>query len=115
MYGKMPEPIAIVGSACRFAGDATSPSKLWDLLRNPHDVRSEIPDSRFSANGFYHPDHGHHGRSNVKHAYLINEDLGLFDAEFFGVKPVEAKAVDPQQRCLVEVVYEVLRTLILCI
>ncbi|RYP68922.1 hypothetical protein DL770_008338 [Monosporascus sp. CRB-9-2] len=27
------EPIAIIGSACRFAGDATSPSKLWELLR----------------------------------------------------------------------------------
>ena len=26
-------PIAIVGLACRFPGDATSPSKLWDLLK----------------------------------------------------------------------------------
>lgn len=29
-----------------------------------------------------------------------------FDAEFFGVKPVEAQAIDPQQRMLMETVYE---------
>ncbi|KAK3309308.1 polyketide synthase [Chaetomium strumarium] len=100
------EPIAIVGSACRFAGDASSPSKLWDLLREPRDVRSEIPDSRFSANGFYHPDAAHHGRSNVKHSYLLNEDPAAFDAEFFGINPIEARAMDPQQRILLETVYE---------
>lgn len=113
MSGNLTEPIAIVGSACRFAGDATSPSKLWDLLRDPRDVHSKIPDSRFSADGFYHPDHAHHGRSNVRHAYLINEDLGLFDAEFFGIKPIEASAVDPQQRLLMEIIYEV-RLCFLC-
>ncbi|KAL2173167.1 polyketide synthase [Thermothelomyces heterothallicus CBS 202.75] len=100
------ELIAIVGSACRFAGDASSPSKLWDLLREPRDVRSEIPESRFSANGFYHPDGAHHGRSNVRHSYLLNDDPTAFDAEFFGINPIEARAMDPQQRILLETVYE---------
>ncbi|MBE3043705.1 hypothetical protein IMZ48_14265 [Candidatus Bathyarchaeota archaeon] len=45
-YGFPNEPIAIVGSACRFPGDSTPPSKLWDLLREPRDVLQEIPDSR---------------------------------------------------------------------
>ena len=89
------EPIAIVGSACRFAGDASSPSKLWELLRSPRDLLKEIPDSRFNAKAFYHPDGSYHGHSNVKHAYLLDEDLSAFDAEFFGIKPVEAKAMDP--------------------
>ncbi|KAH8820161.1 putative polyketide synthase [Xylogone sp. PMI_703] len=100
------EPIAIVGSACRFAGDASSPSKLWDILRDPTALAQEIADSRFSSKGFYHPDSSYHGHSNVTRAYLINEDLGNFDAEFFGIKSVEAKAMDPQQRFLMEVVYE---------
>ena len=100
------EPIAIIGTACRFAGDATSPSKLWELLREPHDVRREIPDERFSARGFYHPNSAHHGHSNVRHAYMIDEDMAVFDAEFFGIKPLEAKAIDPQQRLLMETVYE---------
>lgn len=45
-HGYPNEPIAIVGSACRFPGDSSSPSKLWDLLREPRDVLQEIPDSR---------------------------------------------------------------------
>lgn len=106
MPRKPNEPIAVVGSACRFAGDATSPSKLWEVLRDPQDLVQEIPESRFSAQGFYHPDGSRPGHSNVSHAYLVNEDLSAFDAEFFGIKPVEAKAMDPQQRLLMEVAYE---------
>ncbi|KAH8651343.1 putative polyketide synthase [Xylariales sp. PMI_506] len=110
MSPKHNEPIAVVGSACRFAGDATSPSKLWDTLHKPQDHLQEIPDSRFSAKGHYHPDGSYHGHSNVKSAYLINGDLSAFDAEFFGIKPVEAKAMDPQQRLLMEVAYESLES-----
>ncbi|KAI1100574.1 putative polyketide synthase [Jackrogersella minutella] len=106
MSGQFNEPIAIVGSACRFAGSTSSPSKLWELLSQPRDVRQDIPDSRFSARGFYHPDGTYHGHSNVMQAYFIDEDPGVFDAEFFGIRPVEAKALDPQQRMLLEVVYE---------
>ncbi|KAI0599583.1 hypothetical protein F4775DRAFT_600111 [Biscogniauxia sp. FL1348] len=100
------EPIAIIGSACRFAGGANSSSKLWELLKEPRDVLSEIPDTRFNAQGFYHEDGLYHGHSNVRHSYLLSEDPRLFDAQFFGVKPVEARALDPQQRFLLETVYE---------
>ncbi|KAG5764440.1 hypothetical protein H9Q72_007485 [Fusarium xylarioides] len=100
------EPIAIVGSSCRFPGDATSPSKLWDLLKNPRDVVSEIPSTRFNTTGFYHPDSQHHGSSNVRHAYLLDQDPRAFDREFFGISPKEAQSMDPQQRMLLETVYE---------
>lgn len=102
------EPIAIVGSACRFAGGIASPSQLWEALRAPRDLCREIPGDRFNAASFYHPDGSYHGRTNVKHAYMLEEGLGAFDAEFFGVKPVEAQAIDPQQRFLLEVAYEAL-------
>ncbi|KAJ5823786.1 Acyl transferase/acyl hydrolase/lysophospholipase [Penicillium robsamsonii] len=104
------EPIAIVGSACRFPGDATTPSRLWDLLKAPRDVLSEIPESRFSTKAFYHPDGLHHGTTNVRHSYLLSDDHRLFDAQFFGTKPVEANSIDPQQRLLLETVYEGLET-----
>lgn len=100
------EPIAIVGSACRFPGDATTPSKLWDLLKDPRDVLTEIPESRFSTKAFYHPDGLHHGTTNVRHSYLLSDDHRLFDAQFFGTKPIEANSIDPQQRLLLETVYE---------
>ncbi|KAJ5485543.1 Polyketide synthase-nonribosomal peptide synthetase [Penicillium diatomitis] len=100
------EPIAIVGSACRFPGDATSPAKLWQLLKEPRDVLSEIPESRFNTKTFYHPDGSHHGTTNVRHSYLLSDDHRLFDAQFFGTKPIEANSIDPQQRLLLETVYE---------
>ncbi|KAI1505453.1 putative hybrid NRPS/PKS enzyme [Biscogniauxia marginata] len=100
------EPIAIIGTGCRFPGECSSPSRLWDLLREPRDLLKEIPESRFSVDPFYHPDNLHHGTSNVRHSYLLEEDLRLFDAQFFGIKPIEANSIDPQQRLLLETVYE---------
>ncbi|KAH7324402.1 polyketide synthase PksF [Stachybotrys elegans] len=104
------EPIAVVGSGCRFAGDVSTPSALWDLLRNPKDVQSEIPRERFNARSFYHENNAHHGHANVKHSYLLQDDVAAFDAEFFGIKPIEAQAIDPQQRLLMETVYESLES-----
>ncbi|KAI8151832.1 hypothetical protein K4K49_009694 [Colletotrichum sp. SAR 10_70] len=105
-----PQLIAIIGSACRFAGNANSPSKLWELLCNPRDVRSEIPDSRFKAKGFYHANPSQHGHMNVLNSYLLNNDPYVFDAEFFGIKSAEAQAMDPQQRLLLEIVYEAIES-----
>lgn len=100
------EPIAIVGSGCRFPGGANSPSKLWELLRDPRDVLSEIPPSRFDVRGFHHPDSQFPGHANVKHSYLLEDDVAHFDAQFFNITAVEAVAMDPQQRLLLETVYE---------
>ncbi|KAK3988255.1 hypothetical protein QBC44DRAFT_398459 [Cladorrhinum sp. PSN332] len=100
------EPIAIVGSGCRFPGGATSPSKLWDLLREPRDVLSEIPPSRWDPSGFHHKDSQFPGKTNVKHSYLLEEDFSKFDAQFFNITAAEAGAMDPQQRILLETVYE---------
>ena len=100
------EPIAIIGSGCRFPGGSNSPSKLWELLQQPHDLLSKIPSDRFDAKSFYNPDGMYHGSSNVQDAYLLSDDHRHFDAQFFGIKPVEANAIDPQQRLLLETVYE---------
>ena len=104
------EPIAIIGSGCRFPGEASSPSKLWNLLLEPHDVLKEIPDNRFNAEKFYHPDNLHHGTSNVRHSYTLSENHYEFDTQFFGIKPIEASAIDPQQRILLETTYEALES-----
>lgn len=102
------EPIAIIGSGCRLPGDASSPSKLWELLRDPRDVSRKI--DRFNAQGFYHHDGHYHGPSNVTDAYLLSEDPRAFDAQFFGIQAGEADAIDPQQRLLLETVYESLES-----
>ncbi|KAI0202910.1 hypothetical protein F4808DRAFT_468089 [Astrocystis sublimbata] len=45
-------------------------------------------------------------RSNVEKAYLLEEDYRAFDQDFFGIHAREAEAMDPQQKLLLEVVYE---------
>ncbi|KAK2606646.1 hypothetical protein N8I77_005380 [Diaporthe amygdali] len=101
-----PEPIAIIGSSCRFPGGASSPSKLWELLRDPRDLLSDIPSSCFNAKAFYHSDPEHHGCSNVTTSYMLDEDSRVFDHNFFNISPKEAESTDPQHRVLLETVYE---------
>ncbi|RAL03665.1 uncharacterized protein BO80DRAFT_400692 [Aspergillus ibericus CBS 121593] len=110
MVSQHSEPIAIVGSGCRFPGGASSPSALWKLLEKPRDACLEIPKDRFDTTGFYHPDGSHHGTTNVQHAYLLQEDLKVFDTAFFNISPNEADSIDPQQRLLMETVYEALES-----
>ncbi|KAJ5272650.1 Nonribosomal peptide synthetase [Penicillium angulare] len=102
------EPIAIIGSSCRFPGGASTPSKLWKLLHYPRDVLCPIPAERFDPAGFYHQNGEHHGTSNVRHSYLLEEDPCVFDAPFFSLNAREAEAMDPQHRVLLETVYECL-------
>ncbi|RDL32698.1 Polyketide synthase-nonribosomal peptide synthetase [Venustampulla echinocandica] len=101
------EPIAIVGSACRFPGGSNSPSKLWDLLEQPRDVLKTFDPERLNLERFYHPDGETHGSTNVTNkSYLLEQDTRLFDASFFGITGMEAAGMDPQQRMLLETVYE---------
>lgn len=101
-----PEPIAIIGTGCKFPGSASSPSRLWDLLRNPKTVASEPPSTRFDNRSFYDPDPSHPGTTNTKESYFLSEDIRLFDSAFFNISASEAEGIDPQQRLLLETVYE---------
>ena len=100
-------PIAIISSACRFPGQSTSPSRLWDLLRSPRDVLKHFSPDHLNLSRFYNPDGEVHGSTDVQNkAYLLDEDSRLFDNAFFNINPLEAEGMDPQQRILLEVVYE---------
>ncbi|KAJ5672571.1 polyketide synthase [Penicillium longicatenatum] len=102
------DDIAIVGMACRLPGGATSPSKLWDLLVNERSAQGDIPNSRFNIDAFYHPDGSKRpGAMHMKGGYFLQgEDIRNFENEFFGINNMEAKYMDPQQRKLLEVVFE---------
>ncbi|KAI0015263.1 polyketide synthase [Xylariomycetidae sp. FL0641] len=98
-------PIAIVGLSCKFGGDATSPSKLWDLCTSAKDAWSPIPHERFDAAGLYDERKGKPGRHSVKGGYFLN-DIALFDSAFYNYTTDVANAMDPQIRMLLESVYE---------
>lgn len=104
------ELLAVVGSSCRFAGDATSPTKLWNVLCEAPDLSREVPPERFNAKAFYHPDGEYHGTTNSIKAYWLNQDHRVFDCGMFNITPKEAEAIDPQQRLLLEVVYEAMES-----
>lgn len=49
-------PIAVVGYACRFPDDATSPLGFLKLLAAGRSAWSEVPKNRFNVDSFWHPD-----------------------------------------------------------
>ncbi|KAG4439202.1 hypothetical protein IFR05_005293 [Cadophora sp. M221] len=104
------EPIAIIGTGCRFPGQSNTSAKLWELLSQPRELSIPIPPSRFNADGFYHPDGFHHGTSNVQKSYFLSEDVRKFDSQFFNISTAEAESMDPQQRQLLEVVFEAMES-----
>lgn len=50
------EPIAIIGSACRFSGDVSSMGDLWDMMNNSRTGHCKIPADRWNADLLHHPD-----------------------------------------------------------
>ncbi|KAL7625210.1 hypothetical protein AAE478_004425 [Parahypoxylon ruwenzoriense] len=100
-------PIALVGMSCRLPGGINSSSKLWDFLREGRTGQCDIPRERFNADAFYHPKGlDRPGSMTTRGGYFLQEDPRLFDPDFFNILPLEAAYMDPQQRKLLEVVYE---------
>ncbi|KAJ5265956.1 hypothetical protein N7524_006974 [Penicillium chrysogenum] len=105
-----PQPIAIVGYACRLPGQVTSPSDLWELCTRARSGWSPIPRDRFSVEAFHHPNPSKVGSFNPKGGYFLDEDIARFDAPFFNLTVQEATSMDPQQRLLLECAYEALES-----
>ncbi|CLM91008.1 phenolpthiocerol synthesis type-I polyketide synthase PPSB [Mycobacterium tuberculosis] len=101
------EPVAVVGIGCRFPGDVDGPESFWDFLVAGRNAISTVPADRWDAEAFYHPDPLTPGRMTTKWGGFV-PDVAGFDAEFFGITPREATAMDPQQRMLLEVAWEAL-------
>src|SRR5436305_772042 len=87
-----PEPIAVVGLACRLP-QAPDPDAFWTLLRDGVDAVTDAPPEG-------------RGGSGRPGAYLDRVDG--FDPAFFGISPREAVAMDPQQRLALELSWEAL-------
>src|SRR5262245_1203196 len=96
--------IAIVGMAGRFPGAQTLDQFWQNLAAGVESIAQlsdrEILDAGVPAGLLENP-------AYVKAAPVLDEP-GAFDAEFFGLAPMEARTMDPQHRLLLELAHEAL-------
>jgi acyl transferase domain-containing protein len=102
------DPIAVIGLACRLPGNCNSPDALWNFLEQGGVAHNEAPESRFSLKTHHDGSRKPKTMRSPGGMFLENVDPQDFDAQFFGIPRVDAIAMDPQQRQLLEVVYECL-------
>tara|TARA_B110000208_G_scaffold83786_1_gene106359 strand:+ start:1404 stop:10250 length:8847 start_codon:yes stop_codon:yes gene_type:complete len=88
--------IAIIGMSCRFPG-ANNLEEFWDILSNGESQFRDIPKERLDQFdfGILKSQKG----SFLEHPYH-------FDNEYFNISDKEAKAMDPQQRIMLELTVE---------
>jgi acyl transferase domain-containing protein len=101
-YGGAPdEPVAVIGVACRLP-QAADPAGFWRLLREGRSAVTAPPADRWPQ------DLAGTEPAELPRFGAFLDAVDGFDAEFFGVSPIEASTMDPQQRLALELSWEVL-------
>jgi acyl transferase domain-containing protein/aryl carrier-like protein len=89
--------IAIVGMSCRIAGARTL-DEAWQVLSGERDMISEIPSDRWNWRDY--PECSKWGS--------FIDGVAEFDPLFFGISPAEAMYMAPEQRLMMQYVWECL-------
>ncbi|MGH9764407.1 MAG: beta-ketoacyl synthase N-terminal-like domain-containing protein, partial [Blastocatellia bacterium] len=93
-----PEEVAIVGMACRFPG-ARNIEEYWANLCDGVESISFLSLEESLSDG---ADPALLRAADYVGAAGVLDDIEMFDAEFFGVNPREARILDPQHRLFLE-------------
>ncbi|MEV4414360.1 beta-ketoacyl synthase N-terminal-like domain-containing protein [Catellatospora sp. NPDC049609] len=99
-----PEPIAVIGMACRVPG-AADLDRFWQNLVGGHSARTELSREHLLRAGV--PAAEVDDPDYVPVAYLL-DDVADFDAGLFGLTPREAALADPQHRLFLELCHAAL-------
>lgn len=89
--------VVIVGVSLR-APEVKNLEDLWNVIRNKKVVLSEISPSHFVT-----------ASTDKKYVGGEIKEVYEFDPMFFGISPMEAKCIDPQQRMFLKVAYEAMQ------
>ncbi|KAH6695965.1 polyketide syntase 2 [Leptodontidium sp. MPI-SDFR-AT-0119] len=101
------EDIAVVGMACRLAGNNNSPGELWKYVLEQKVASGEIPPLRWEAYSRRDSRNPKVLKDTTSKGYFLH-NIEDFDCVFFGISPKEALLMDPQQRISLEVAWEAL-------
>jgi amino acid adenylation domain-containing protein len=103
------EPIAIVGLAGRYP-HAPTLDAFWRNLRDGRDCIDPIPAERWSLDGFYREDPQAAIADRMSYCRWggFLDGFAEFDPLFFGLSPVEAMDMDPQERLFLQACWEAL-------
>lgn len=99
-------PIAVIGMACRLPGKSNSIPALWEFLERGGVASNAVPPTRFNLDTHYVGSPKPNTMRSPGGMFLESIDPQEFDAPFFNISRDDAIAMDPQQRQLLEVVYE---------
>lgn len=103
------EPIAICGMGMRLPGGVRDAEGLWDLLYNKRSGRCLVPKDRYNVDAWYGPP-GKVGHVCSKYGCFLDDiNLANGDVSFWSMTKQEMECLDPQQRLVLEVVYESLQ------
>ena len=101
------DDIAVVGMACRVAGNNNSPEALWQSILDKKDASGEMPPFRWEPYYRRDPRNAKELKRMTSRGYFV-DNIQDFDCSFFGISPKEAALMDPQQRVSLEVTWEAL-------
>ncbi|MUG91826.1 amino acid adenylation domain-containing protein [Scytonema sp. UIC 10036] len=100
------EDIAIVGLYGRYP-QAENPDQFWENLKSDTSSITEIPKERWDYRDFYDSQKGRENKMYcIRGGFLT--DIDKFDPIFFGITPLEAKTMNPEERIMLEVVWSTL-------
>ncbi|WP_051385882.1 type I polyketide synthase [Actinokineospora inagensis] len=90
--------IAVVGIGCRLPSLLDSLAEIWRAFLDGVDAIREVPANRWNAAEW----------ADLPRWGGFLDDIAGFDAGFFGISPIEARQMDPQQRLALEVAWSAL-------
>ncbi|WP_410511162.1 SDR family NAD(P)-dependent oxidoreductase [Paenibacillus sp. BR2-3] len=100
------EPVAIVGMSGAMPG-SDNLEQFWENLEAKRDMVTTIPENRWNWQSRFGDPRSEQGKTDVKYGAFL-KDIDTFDPLFFGISPVEAEKMDPQERVMLQTVWHTL-------